>query len=158
METNKEIVKRLEKTTLKKDIEKEDVEDANKKEWTYRTLNGKVLKFRPYFQVTEDSSDVFCNTIRIRADVKGKQQEWIMDYNLLLQLCNEVGNEEHRRKLAGMHLKQVRRLPYDVQFKLTKEERDVGLCQRRVELSIDEVIAAYAQHEAVKWNMKKMKR
>lgn len=160
METKgqKDLVKKLEKKTLKKDIDIKDVEKANQKEWTYKTLNGKVLKFRPYFQVAEGGNDIFCNTIRIRADVDGKRQEWLMDYNLLLQLCTAVGNEEHRRKLAGMHLKQVRRLPYDVQFSLTKEEKELGVCQRRIEITIDELIASFAQHEAVKWNIKQQKR
>ena len=143
----------LEKNTIKKDVSQEEVSDASKKAWKLKSLDGKKLRIRPWFQKTEQG-DVVCQSVNFKVN----EEEFTMNYLDLLMFCMMVGNEEHQRKLMLIQGKQIRRIPYKVDIKLNKQEREVGFCTRTVELTVDELIAAYCQHEAVKWNIKKQRK
>jgi len=142
----------LEGNTLEKNVSKEEVSDASKKAWKLKSLDGKSLRIRPYFQKTE-KGDVECQTVNFKVD---DETEFTMDYRLFLNFCIIVGNEEHRRKLMAIQTRQIRKIPYRVDFKLSKEEREAGFCKRDFEVTVDELIAAYCQQEAIKWNIKRL--
>lgn len=147
----------LEANTLKKNVKQDEVDDAGKKAWKLKSLDGKSVRMRPWFQKT-DQGDVECQTINFQVEVEGETHEFTIAYLELMMFCMMIGNEEHRRKLLLIKEKQVRRLPYNVDIKLSKQEREVGFCKRQLEITIDEIIAAYCQHEAVKWNIKKQQK
>jgi len=68
----------------------------------------------------------------------------------LFQFIYFISNEELRQSLALRYQRRINKIPYDLSFKLDKEEIEKGFAKRRVELPVDEITMAIARNEAFK--------
>ena len=120
------------------------------KRWRLKSKDGKVLNFYPEFRVNAQG-DVECTEVRIKEGENG----YVLNYLDLHMFVYFIGNEEQRLKLANFQTKQIREIPYDVEFKITKQEKLDGFAKRRITLQIDELAMVVAKQEAQKINFKK---
>ena len=142
--------------TLEKNITVQEAKDASQKEITLKTLTGSNFKVKPYFEITPDH-DIECQVVRFKTDIDGVSKEWKLHYLDLLMFCMAIGNEEHLRKLQNIQTRQVREIPYDVVINIRPEEKGLPKLKRRITLTVDELICAFAEQQAVKHNLKRNK-
>ena len=121
-----------------------------KNKWTIKAGNGKKVEFEPVFKVyenpTQEGKDVECSDIVMRIDDK----EYVFNFINIFQFIYFVANEELRQQLQTRYQRRINRIPYDVTFKLSKDEIDAGMAKRRIDLPIDEITMAIARNEAWK--------
>lgn len=136
------------------------------KHWSVRTVNGnKNIHFLPIFEIDEaavkramDSGAVNINDKEVECryvelDVgDGK----ILRFNFLdlFGFIYHCANEELRQQLSLRYERQLNYIPYDVDFKLSGQERQDGKARRRIQLPVDEISMAYAKSLADKHLMK----
>ena len=116
------------------------------KKWVIKSAEGDRVEFYPKFDVSPDGQDVECKEI----EIKIKDKKYTFNFINLFQFIYFISNEELRRGLALRMQRRVNRIPYDVTFKLSKEEIQDGMVKRRVELPVDELTMAIARNEAWK--------
>ena len=116
--------------------------------WEIRSAEGHKVKFTPKFEVIDDpdKQDVECKNITITIDGK----DYTFNFINLFQFIYFVSSEEFRRGLALRYQRRVNNIPYEVSFKLSKEECDKAFATRRIELPVDELTMAVARNEAWK--------
>jgi len=127
------------------------------KGWTIKSGEGDKIKFYPFFAENEEG-DVECIGTKLKIPTDNGSKTISLHFENLYQYVYAISNEEHRTRLENMKTRQVRKIPYDVTIKIREDERKAMLIKRRIELPVDELIAAYCQHEAVKFNIAKQKR
>jgi len=121
-----------------------------KKQWRIKSREGELLEFFPIFEAKEDGN-VEATAIQFRfKDEKGRDKTMTFNYLDIYMFMYFTANEELRQSLAGRHERMTNYIPYDVQIKLSPEEKAQGFANRRVELPIDELTMAIARNEAWK--------
>jgi len=118
----------------------------NSKSWTIKSAEGKKFKFIPVFANTEGQDDIECKEIIIEVEDKAYKFNFVN----LFQFIYFISNEELRQSLALRYQRRINKIPYDLSFKLDKEEIEKGFAKRRVELPVDEITMAIARNEAFK--------
>jgi len=137
--------------TSNSDKEKLEKGGIAKKYWKIRSKEGVVLEFFPIFEVNQESGDTEATKIQMQfVDDKGKKTLATFNYLDIYMFMYFTANEELRQSLSARHEKQTNYIPYDVQLKLTDQEKSQGYANRRVELPIDELTMAIARNEAWK--------
>ena len=121
-----------------------------KKKWTLVSKNNKKLDFYPHF-IADKEDKTHCDTVTI----KEGENEYVINYLDLFLFVYMIGEFEQRRKLANFKSKKVRKLPYDVSFKLSEEEKSKGVANRHIVIPVDDIIMAMAQWEGHKLNFLK---
>ena len=116
-----------------------------KKKWTIISKDKKKLEFYPMFEITPDGK-VEAQTVLIK---EGKNK-YTLNYLDLLMFCYFIGNEEQRMSLLDIQSKKIVEIPFDVTFKISKQERIKGVAKRRVVLPVDELVVSLARAEAQK--------
>ena len=117
-----------------------------KKKWTTKTIEDKKVDFFPMFEVDWKTQDVNCQKLMMRID----GSDYTFNYDLFLMLCYTIANEEQRKRFANIEMRGVSEIPYDVTFKISKEEKEKGIAKRRITLPVDELIINLASQEAMK--------
>lgn len=138
-----------------------------KKQWKVRSINNKTdVAFRPIFELnTSDGTtsmgiasrsekDVECTRIEMEFYCNGKKQELVFNFLDLFTFIYFCANEELRQQLQMRYEKQVNYIPYDVTFKVDKDELQSGFAKRRIELPVDELTMAIARNEAWKLQLR----
>lgn len=138
-----------------------------KKRWQVRTINDKTnVEFFPVFEAKQaedgktvhdiasyDGKDVECTRIEVTVkDKKGKDRTLIFNFLDLYMFIYFVASEELRQNLQQRYEREVNYIPYDVTFRIDKEEAQKGVAKRRIELPVDELTMAIARNEA--WKVK----
>lgn len=122
---------------------------VKKKYWRVSTKEGMVAEFFPVFEVNEESKEIEARFVEVKTtDPEGKVHAITMNWLDLYMFVYFACNEELRRNLAMRYEKQVNYIPYDVTLQLSPEEKETGICKRRVELPVDELTMAIARNEA----------
>lgn len=140
---------------------------TEKKRWKVRSINNKTdVSFHPVFEVkksdgvstmgipTASDKDIECTRIEMKFDSDGKEKELVFNFLDLFTFIYFCANEELRQQLQMRYEKQVNYIPYDVTFKVDKEELQSGFAKRRIELPVDELTMAIARNEAWKLQFK----
>ena len=122
-----------------------------KKYWKIKSKEGVVLEFFPIFEKNEETEEIEATNIQMQfVDDKGKKKIATFNYLDIYMFMYFTANEELRRNLSARQEKQTNYIPYDIQIKLTEQEKSQGIANRRVELPIDELTMAIARNEAWK--------
>lgn len=122
----------------------------DKKHWAIRSKDGHKLEFFPIFEANEDG-EVQCTHIQLRfTDEKGNERTMLFNYLDIYMFMYFTANEELRRNLAARHERLTNYIPYDVQIKISDDEKARGIANRRIELPVDEITMAIARNEAWK--------
>lgn len=118
------------------------------KYWKLKSAQGKAFEFFPVFEVDDKQQElkVECKKIDIKVDGK----IYTFDFANLYQFIYFIANEELRRSLLLRYERKVNYIPYEVTFKLTEQEKQTGIAQRHIELTVDEITMAIARNEALK--------
>lgn len=133
--------------------------NIDKKGWSVRTVDQKNnVWFYPFFEsVHQDQSiatladrEIECRYVDIVIDGKNYRFNFL-DLFMFVYYC---ANEELRQQLALRHERKVNYIPYDVTFKISKEEKERGSARRRIELPVDEIAMAVARNESMKYMQK----
>jgi|GEM_PF-1694022 len=120
-------------------------EEKIERTWQIKAPNsGTVFDFRPIFLANEETGEVECKEIQVKVD--GKVHKFA--YDNLYMFMYFVSNEEMRRKLMQRYEQQITNIPYDVTFKLDKNERETGMAKRRITLQVGEIAMAMVRSEA----------
>ena len=128
------------------------MENKVQRKWDIKSAEGTVFEFLPIFgykEATDQDSgemkgEIECHNIQIKI----KDKTYTFNYLNLYMFMYFVSNEELRQKLMQRYEKQVYEIPYDVTFKITKEEKEEGIAKRRIKLKIDEIAMAMVRSEA----------
>ena len=110
-----------------------------------QTKNGVVTTFTPFYEENE-LKETLCDNVLI--EIKG--EKYYFNYLDLQIFCYMVGNEEQRMKLANFQSRKIREIPYDVEFKLSVEEKINGTAKRRIMLPVDEALLHVVKGEKFK--------
>lgn len=136
-------------------------EKIETKGWTVRTADGATqVLFQPMFQINKlpdapnsmvvaTDKDVECRFVDvIYTDAKGAKQELRFNFLDLFMFMYTCCNEELRQQLNLRYERQFHKIPYNVTFNLTPDEKESGKATRLIELELDEVAMAMARAEA----------
>lgn len=142
--------------------------DTIKKRWKVRTINNKTdVSFLPVFTVNRpgdvassmtfdtpiaSDKEIECTHINVSIPYHGKDIELTFNFLDLYMFIYFCANEELRQQLQMKYERQVSYIPYDVTFRIDKEEKEKGLAKRRIELPVDELVMAIARNDA--WKMR----
>ena len=120
------------------------------KNWTIKSAEGERFTFIPVFKVDDVKLETECTDIKIKINDK------IHTFNFinLYQFIYFCANEELRQGLLQRYQRRVNYIPYEVSFKLDKEECDKQFAKRRINLPVDELTIAYARNEGWKLYLK----
>ena len=138
-----------------------DTETETKK-WKVRTSDQtKEISFFPTFEIKQldkdethmaTDKDVECRYVDIEitdeSEVGGKIS-MRMNFLDLYMFVYFIANEELRQSLQMRYERQVTEIPYEVTFKLDKEEMERGMAKRLITLGVDEIAMAIARSEAL---------
>jgi hypothetical protein len=128
------------------------------KNWHIKASDGVDITFRPVFVVNDlkpgevkqaTNKDVECKMFHI--EMSAPQKESIsMDvgFQELYMLIYFCANEELRQALQLRMERHITEIPYEVTFKLEKEEIKSGMAKRLIKLPVDEITMAAARSEA----------
>lgn len=133
--------------------------ELEKKKWKVRTAdNTKELSFYPTFEVNKlgkdethiaTDKDVECRYVDIEfADSVGNPTSLRMNFLDLYMFVYFIANEELRQSLQLRYERQITQIPYEVTFKLDKQEIERGMAKRLITLGVDEISMAIARSEA----------
>jgi hypothetical protein len=118
----------------------------SKKVWNIKSKEGKSLKFIPHFKVgrgEEGQDEVLAERLEIYVD----NERFTMHFEELMMFVYMVGNEEQRQKMANYYRRDIQYIPYNVTFKITPEEKEIGIAKRRIELPIDKAIIFFEREK-----------
>lgn len=142
----KEVQEAQESNKEKKKGKKEKV----KKNWKLQSKDGAVFSFFPVFEYSKENDFVDCELVEVEIENKdgttAKHTFHYLELYLFIYFC---ANESIKRTLEMRYERKIKHIPYDVSFKLTKEEMDSGIAKRRIELQMDEVQWFIAKQEAM---------
>jgi len=134
------------------------MKEIKKKGWSVRTVDQKNnVWFYPFFELNtkENLAEVADREIECRyVDVVIDKKTYRFNFLDLFMFVYYCANEELRQQMALRYERKINYIPYDVSFKLSKEERQEGSAKRRIELPIDELAMAIARNDSMKHFMK----
>lgn len=129
--------------------------DVDKGKWSIKTLTGERFDFFPIWELPDSKyegdsvqmgKEIECRYI----DVKVGETVHRFNYLDLFMFMYFTANEEMRQNLALRQERKVSYIPYDVTFKIDKEEAQAGIAKRHIELPVDDITMAIARNEAFK--------
>jgi len=131
------------------------------KKWKVRTADKtKEISLFPTFEVgkkpdedlsgaTAGAKDIECTFVDIEiSDDKGGTQSMRMNFLDLYMFVYFIANEELRQSLQMRYERKITNIPYEVTFKLDKEEMQRGMAKRLITLGVDEIAMAIARSDA----------
>lgn len=132
---------------------------TEQKHWKVHDFSGKTIDFFPVFTVQDfDASkvtvattkEVECKEVKIRiSDEKtGKDQDFNLGFQELFMFVYYCANEEIRRAMQLKQERKITEIPYELTFKLSKDEISAGMAKRLVRLPVDEITMAVARSNA----------
>lgn len=121
---------------------------TEQKYWRLQSAQGKIFEFFPLFEIDESSQEPKVECKRVDIKVDGKM--YTFDFANLYQFIYFIANEELRRSLLLRYERKVNYIPYEVTFKISEDEKAMGVAKRRIELTVDEITMAIARNEALK--------
>lgn len=136
------------------------MKEANEtKHWEVRDFSGKTITFFPVFTIQDfeagkitvaTDKEVECKEVKIRiSDEKtGKDQDFNLGFQELFMFVYYCANEEIRRALQLKQERKITNIPYEVTFKLSKDEIQAGMAKRLISLPVDEITMAIARSSA----------
>ena len=141
-EFDAEVGKKITQSALKKSG-KTKPED---KPWVSEGSNGDTVTLKPTFayDVKQDTTD--CHQVSIT--IGGKTVE--IDFMDLYMFTYYVASEEFRTTMANRYDREVKYIPYELDFVLDAKEKKEGKAVRLVNLPLDEVYWYIAKQEAHK--------
>lgn len=128
--------------------------DVDKKKWGISALDGTRFDFFPIWELPDKDAlkdsvqmgkEIECRFI----DIKIGEKVHRFNYLDLFMFMYFTANEEMRLNLAMRMERQVTYIPYEVSFKLDKEEKETGLAKRHIKLPVDDITMAIARSEAL---------
>jgi hypothetical protein len=131
-------------------------ERIEKRHWSVRTAANKNIEFHPIFVVNDEALkkevvNVNDNEVECRfVDVKIGEEVHRFNFLDLFMFIYQCANEELRQKLQLRVEREITMIPYQVDFKLSSQERQDGKVRRRIELPLDDVAMYQAQKLANK--------
>lgn len=125
-------------------------EKTTKGKWKIKSNKGEVFEWFPIFTVDRESGEVKCESIQMTFN----GEDHVFNFDNIFMFIYFIANEEMRRQLSLRYERRVNYIPYDVLFKLDKQEIEKGEAKRRIQLPIDEITAFYAQQEGMKHLLK----
>jgi len=133
------------------DIKTKGPKRSIRKHWKIRSKDGARWRFFPTFEYHKETDFVDCEWIDMQVENNdGSVQKYtfhFMELYLFLYYCS---NEAYKQVLEMKHERNVKYIPYELDFKLSKDEIKKGSATRKVELPLDEVKWFLAKQEAMK--------
>lgn len=137
---------------------KENKEHVEKKVWRLRDFNHKEITWFPVFvvQALKDGQvmlgtkeEVECKQVHIEIkDKSGNMQDYDIGFQELYMFVYTCANEEMRRNLQLQREKKITAIPYEVTFRLSKDEIGAGMAKRLIQLPVEDIVMAVARSEA----------
>lgn len=122
---------------------------VRKKAWRIKDKNSHDwLEFFPIFEVSEETNEIECRFVEMKFSKGGKEHTFTFDWLNIYMFMYHTCNEELRLGLAQRYERKVNYIPYDIQTRISDEEKAAGILKRRVELPVDELTMAIARDEA----------
>lgn len=128
--------------------------DVDKGKWSIQSQAGERFDFFPIWEIpdkdalkdsVEMGKEIECRWI----DIKIGDKTHRFNYLDLFMFVYFTANEEMRQNLAMRLERRVTYIPYDVTFKLDKEEKEAGMAKRHIELPVDDITMAIARSESL---------
>lgn len=131
---------------------KTDNKTKSKKYWRIVSKEGTKLEFFPIFEVSPDGDkQVEARFLEMRfEDQNGDYKTFTFDWLNMYMFMYYTANEELRKNLAIKYERKVNMIPYDVTFKISEDEKQMGIAKRRIELPVGELEMAIARDEAMR--------
>lgn len=133
--------------------------EIERKKWSVRTVDqSKEISLFPVFETNllpdqkvslATDKEVECKFVDI--ELKDNSNQLIsmrLGFQELFMFVYYVANEELRQQLQLRYERQISHIPYELTFKLDKEEIQAGMAKRLVQLPVDEITMAIARSEA----------
>ncbi len=129
--------------------------EIEKKKWKVRTADQtKEMSFFPVFEINVPDGEIVkatdkeveCRYVDIEfTDDKGATASMRMNFMDLYMFVYYVANEELRQQLLMRYERKINYIPYEVTFKIDKEEAGLGVAKRLIKLPVDDIMMAMAR-------------
>lgn len=130
-----------------------------KRKWGLTSKEGTRVEFFPVFETIDDPKD----TTQIAGDaectyvqIKVGDKTMTFNYLDLYMFMYFISSEELRVNLSKRYERNISMIPYEVEFKIDKQEAERGFAKRRIEVPVDEITMAIARNEAYKMTSNKL--
>lgn len=132
---------------------------TEQKHWKVHDFSGKEITFLPVFTVQDfepgkvklaTNKEVECKEVKIR--IYNEKTKTDQDFNLgfqeLFMFVYYCANEEIRQALQLRQERKITNVPYEVTFRLSKDELSAGMAKRLISLPVDDITMAIARSNA----------